>query len=103
VHLSLCTRVDIFKSVFICVQLTANNELVLRIPYYSDVKFVFALNHGDIGGMRREVRVWKSTCLAIDMGDEVALALSGFLGRNVRYVVSEYFFVYVSWAIYILP
>lgn len=37
-------------------------------------------------GQRREVVVWKSTCAAIDQGDEVADWFSQYLGRAVRLV-----------------
>ncbi len=38
------------------------------------------------GGQRREVVVWKSTCQAIDQGDEVADWFGQYLGREVRLV-----------------
>ena len=38
------------------------------------------------GGQRHDVVVWKSTCAAIDQGDEVAGWFSHYLGRSVRLV-----------------
>lgn len=62
----------------------AQEELVVRIPGNAN-EFLFPL-HAKESGVQALAKVWKSVCLTIDQGDEIAKALTAFLGRECRLV-----------------